>query len=422
MRKSKPILLFVPNDLIIDLDNYLEYNNPPFKVKRVYFYVVVHQLIKMQIMHKNDEYHFITTKYLKEITCNNIGRYVKILRDARFLLFKKVYINGNKAYRYKLKRKYAGEVSKVAIKTTSKTGKKIIKSVNRKKAHYNRQEPHIKVLREQIMNMNFDYDGAEKWVKNNSEGVKKSSYFLAINQIQDKRFRYADRNKTNNRFDTNLTNLKSELKQFIMGEFVSIDLKNSQPFLFAITIYNIITNIGTYSGCLGSVCVIEAFGVKGINNVLKFHQNQEKGDLVNFRNYFDATLNGVLYEEFMKCYPKEMERKEAKEMMFAVLFSRNKSYDKQKKAFTRVYPFVDEVARLLKAKDHRTLPIYLQKLESYLFIDCIAKGLINEGIIPYTIHDSVIVKKKDEAKTIEIMNRVFMSQIGFVPTFSIEDI
>ena len=89
---------------------------------------------------------------------------------------------------------------------------------------------------------------------------------------------------------------KSELKQFIIGEFVSIDLKNSQPFLFAITIYNIITNIGTYSGCLDSVCVVEAFGVKGIKNVLKFHQNQEKGDMVNFRNYFDATLNGVLYE------------------------------------------------------------------------------------------------------------------------------
>jgi hypothetical protein len=422
MRKSKPILLFVPNDLIIDLDNYLEYNNPPFKVKRVYFYVVIHQLIKMQIMHKNDEYHFITTKHLKEITCNNIGRYVKILRDARFLLFKKVYINGNKAYRYKLKRKYAGEVSKVAIKTNSKTGKKIIKSVNRKKAHYNRQEPHIKVLRDRIMNMELDYKGAYKWIENNAEGLKKLSYITAINHIEDKRFRYASRNRTNKRLDTNLTNLKSDFKQFIIGDYVSIDLKNSQPFLLAITIYNIITNIGTYSGCLDSVCVVEVFGVKGIKNVLKFHQNQEKGDLVNFRNYFDATLNGVLYEEFMKCYPKEMERKEAKEMMFAVLFSRNKSYDKQKKAFARVYPFVDEVARLLKAKDHRTLPIYLQKLESYLFIDCIAKELINEGIIPYTIHDSVIVKKKDEAKTIEIMNRVFMSQIGFVPTFSIEDI
>ena len=77
---------------------------------------------------------------------------------------------------------------------------------------------------------------------------------------------------------------------------------------------------------------------------------------------------------------------------------------------------------LLKEKDHRALSIYLQKLESYLFIDCIAKELINEGIIPYTIHDSVIVKKKDEAKAIEMMNWFFMSQIGFVPTFSIEDI
>lgn len=421
MRTSKPIVLFIPDNLIADLDDYLEYNAPKFKAKNLYFYYVIHYLIKQQIIH-DDEYHFITTKYLKKITCNNIGRYVKILRDAKFIISKQVVINGNKAYKYKLASKYSRGASKVEIKTSSKLGKKIVKSLNRKKSHYNRQQPHIKVLRDRIMNMELDYKGAYKWIENNADGLKKLSYITAINHIEDKRFRYASRNRTNKRLDTNLTNLKSELKQFIMGEFVSIDLKNSQPFLFAITIYNIITNIGTYSGCLDSVCVVEAFGVKGIKNVLKFHQNQEKGDLVNFRNYFDATLNGVLYEEFMKCYPKEMERKEAKEMMFAVLFSRNKSYDKQKKAFARVYPFVDEVARLLKAKDHRALSIYLQKLESYLFIDCIAKELINEGIIPYTIHDSVIVKKKDESKTIEIMNRVFMSQIGFVPTFSIEDI
>ncbi len=381
----------------------------------------------MQIMHKNDEYHFITTKHLKEITCYNIGRYVRILRDARFLLFKKVYINGNKAYKYKLKKKYVGEVSKVAIKTTSKTGKKIIKSVNRKKAHYNRQAPHIKVLREQIMNMNFDYDGAEKWVKNNSKGVKKSSYFLAINQIQDKRFRYADRNKTNNRFDTNLTNLKSELKQFIKEDLVSIDLKNSQPFLLAIFIHNIITNLGTYSGCLSRDSVVEAFGVIAIKKVLKFHQNQEKDNLANFRTYYNSTINGSLYDDFMLEFDGGLTRKECKEIMFKVLFSQNKTgnfipYKKEKEVFSSIYPFIMEVVKILKEKKHNILPIFLQKLESYLFIDCIAKELINEGIIPYTIHDSVIVKKKDEAKTIEIMNRVFMSQIGFVPTFSIEDI
>ncbi len=73
MRTSKPIVLFIPDNLIADLDDYLEYNAPKFKAKNLYFYYVIHYLIKQQIIHKDVEYHFITTKYLKKITCNNIG-------------------------------------------------------------------------------------------------------------------------------------------------------------------------------------------------------------------------------------------------------------------------------------------------------------------------------------------------------------
>jgi hypothetical protein len=84
-----------------------------------------------------------------------------------------------------------------------------------------------------------------------------------------------------------------------------------------------------------------------------------------------------------------------------------------------VYPFISEVVGVLNMKDNQTLPIYLQRLESYLFIDCLAKELVNNGIIPFTIHDSVIVKTKHQAKTIEIMNKVFKDQIGVVPTFDV---
>jgi tRNA(Glu) U13 pseudouridine synthase TruD len=83
---------------------------------------------------------------------------------------------------------------------------------------------------------------------------------------------------------------------------------------------------------------------------------------------------------------------------------------------------VYEVVKALKARDHKTLPIYLQSLESYLFIDCIAKELVTNDIIPLTIHDSVIVKTKDQAKTIEIINKVFMEQIGVIPSFDIKNL
>ena len=61
-------------------------------------------------------------------------------------------------------------------------------------------------------------------------------------------------------------------------------------------------------------------------------------------------------------------------------------------------------------------------VESYLFIDCIAKELVNNGIVPFTIHDSVIVKAEHQLKTIDIMNEVFMKQIGVTPSFKVENL
>jgi len=117
--------------------------------------------------------------------------------------------------------------------------------------------------------------------------------------------------------------------------------------------------------------------------------------------------------------------------MFKVLFSKNIDYNKrskfipynkEKKVFNSVYPFVYEIVKIFKNKDNKKLPIYLQKIESYLFIDCITKELVENGIIPFTIHDSVMVKKQDKEKTIEIINKVFIEQVGIVPKLKIEKV
>ncbi len=47
---------------------------------------------------------------------------------------------------------------------------------------------------------------------------------------------------------------------------------------------------------------------------------------------------------------------------------------------------------------------------------------MEHGIIPFTIHDSVIVKTKDQTKTIKIMNEVFMKQISVIPSFDIKNL
>lgn len=431
MRVSKSIILYLPELLVRELEKYLKNYPPNFKFDRIYFYYVIHHLTIMQIQYKNSEYQYLDKKYLKSVTISNIDRYIKILVNGEFIITNKSYKPGYHSLKYKLNPKFITGVSKISLDTKSKLGKRIIKNQYNKKAHYNRLEPHLSSMKDELMEMELDYVKANRWIENNSVSSKQISYLTSVNHIEDKRFRYFKRNSTNGRVDTNLTNLKSDLRQFIIGDFVSIDVKNSQPFLLGLVLDNIINNRDTLCCYLEEGKLKETFGIKSIQKILLFHQNQEKSKMVNLLAFYDSVLEGTLYDDFINSFQGEFTREDVKKIMFKVLFSRNQihcnykkiiPYEKEKNIFASVYPFVYEAVKILKTKDHRLLPIYLQQLESYLFIDCIAKELVNNGIIPLTIHDSVIVKEEHKLKTLHIINRVFMDQIGVKPSFDIKNL
>ena len=95
-------------------------------------------------------------------------------------------------------------------------------------------------------------------------------------------------------------------------------------------------------------------------------------------------------------------------------------YEKDKKIFASIYPLIYESIENLKTKDNVLLPVFLQKIESYIFIDCIAKELVNAGIVPLTVHDSVIVKTEHQERTIKIINKIFIENFNVIPTFEIK--
>lgn len=431
MRVSKPVILYLPQSLISELDNYLEEAPPNFKFERKYFYYLIHYLTVMAIQYKNDEYFPMKRDFLKSVTVSNIDRYIKILENGEFIISDKSYKKGMKSLKYKLNLLFIDGLSKFELQPGCKLSNRIVKKLYQGKSHYNRLEPHLRRMKDEFMKIELDYPAAYKWIENNSKGIQWLNYFTSVNHIEDKRFRYFKRNKTNRRLDTNLTNFKSDLRQFIKGNYVSIDLKNSQPFLLGVLIDRIINNRDTLCCYLEDGKLIENFGVKQIKSILLFRQNQEKSNLAKFRTFYNSVSKGVLYEELIKSFPRDNTREVVKRIMFEVLFSRNEYYsryrkiipfERNKKAFERVFPFVSQAVRTLKTKDHKVLPIYLQSLESFLFIDCIAKDLVNNGIVPFTIHDSVIVKKEYHKKALEIMEDVFMKQLGVIPSFDVKDL
>ena len=154
--------------------------------------------------------------------------------------------------------------------------------------------------------------------------------------------------------------------------------------------------------------------------------------MVNLKEFADCVNTGSMYEYIGKSFDGKYTRDEIKDIMFKVLFSRNIENDNgkfipfedEKKVFAKVFPIVAEMVRVLKDdkypfNKYKILPVSLQKIESYIFIDCIAKDLVSAGIVPLTIHDSVIVETKYTQQALEIIHSVFLEYFGVIPALHV---
>jgi hypothetical protein len=190
-----------------------------------------------------------------------------------------------------------------------------------------------------------------------------------------KKYWTVSRNTTNNRLDTNLTNLASPILDVIMelNNLSQIDLGNSQFALLASTLPSDLVHPTT----------------------LEFK---------------DAAATGVLYE-LVQSKLNLTSRKRAKQATFELLFSshKNKSEDlsKMRVEFPEVMDYIDT----FKIKNgHKNFSISLQKIESDLFIDNILRQLSSLSLGCLTKHDSVICKKEDLGEVLGIMNLIFKSK------------
>lgn len=215
-----------------------------------------------------------------------------------------------------------------------------------------------------------------------------SSIFLINNGKNNKSLRF-NRNPTNKRLDTNLTNMASDLRPFIIGyENMSyLDLNNSQPVLF--------------------------------NIILKAHYLNANSVLKNEIDlYFELTISGQWYEYLQSIY--KLTRTECKEIWMKIAYSKNSSYKQEKYKFKQVFPEINSIIENYKVKDNADFAISLQKLESKIFIDEICKELVNNNIIPFTLHDGLLVPKENEQFTLQIMQTVLSKHLGAMPQISIE--
>lgn len=219
-----------------------------------------------------------------------------------------------------------------------------------------------------------------------------SSRISSVNAIHNgslnKTLRFK-RNDTNKRLDTNLTNMASDLRPFIVGyENMSyLDLSNSQPVLFNILLQS-------------------------------YRKNASEALLKEIDDYFSITTSGKWYEWLQGLYG--LTRNECKEIWMKIAYSKNHHNKEVKQIFQKEFPLVYSIIAQIKKEKHADFAIELQKIESKIFIDEICKELVNNSIMPYTMHDGLLVQIEHEMETLNIMQSILKDRLGAIPLIKVE--
>jgi len=448
MKKHKPIILFCPASVLDVINQNVN--------KNIEFYVyIIHYILKKPANDKRyKDFIPIDKEKINSLFNCLSDRYVKFLEKYELIESDKKYIPKKKALYYRINPKHKSNLVLFELQPDKILFKGIINSIKNQKSNFSKLEPHLYKMAKEFMNIDYDLKNALNWLNTIPDEDKKPYYSISINLFYDKRFRYFKRNPTNNRLDSNLTNLKKEFRQFIKGNYVSIDLKNSQPFLLSILIQkitdilqyfylkNIEINNKTIDEILNNkhlpLCLkldlqtlIKHFDLKALKLLLLIRKKYNLFYFTNLSLFKNWVVSGTFYDKFIQKFDGNLSRDEAKQIMFEVLFSQNKTYKNhkliipyksEKKIFADVFPVIFEIVEALKEKQHNKLAIYLQKLESNLFIDKIAKELVEKEIIPFTVHDSIIIPVELKNKALNIIKTSFKKELGIIPSFHIENL
>ena len=273
---------------------------------------------------------------------------------------------------------------------------------------------------------------------------------------------YADRNETNLRLDSNLTNLKSDFIGLLSidGQRLSqVDLKNSQFRFFIYLLEQCERKIlfGNAAIDFPAAKFSAAAGAKLDNTweggkekeidekfvtllCVKFDELciDKRGSTPSFTTDYSLFKKlgktGGLYEYIQKIYWDEkgvkISRKEAKKMMFTIAFSayRYQPECKQliKKHFPSVIGLIDAYKRAMcdtyaddatitpvqaREKGNASFAVMLQQTESLVFIDRILAECHKRNIKALSKHDSILCRQCDRhivTKVIcKVLNKIF---------------
>jgi len=240
-----------------------------------------------------------------------------------------------------------------------------------------------------------------------------------------------------------ITNIQKDYRNFITYDekkLISIDIKNSQPYLTCILFKSEFWNGKSYLN-LNQL-------PQNIQNLINFPNipimmgsflsTQENG---SFNKYIELVGSGKMYEFIIDVVNttkgETIKREDAKEAMFSTIFSSNRGGNNNtmswlknvyKDEFNSVYNLFKLIKKDYKIKDekkpHAKLACLLQAIESEIILHRCCKRIWEEGnknVPIFTIHDSIITTKEHEDFVKRIMFEELNKCIGVSPNFNIDN-
>ncbi|HEY5124519.1 MAG TPA: hypothetical protein VIK14_12370 [Ignavibacteria bacterium] len=354
---------------------------------------------------KKDEngYSYLNMSYLRK-QIPQAEQYIKYLLSIHLIERTKGYIPGERSYGYRIASEYG---SKYIVKTVS--DQKLIRKINKAPKKFARG---FSVQNKSIKDFTLDPQ-AVQFAENNYTGESYNSAIVSINMVNNEE-KYSSIDEAGGRFYSNLTNMPSELRQFVIVNNrylrANVDIKNSQPY-FTIMI---LTNPGG---------LVRFAKNKEFAMILK---NLKIPDTDDIKLYINLVTNGQFYEYLMPYFKAKglpCTRDEVKKQVMIILFDQNrKRVSRAKRIFRKLFPTVHNIFCIVRGEGGgERFPILLQAIEAYIVLRVILPKLNSEHpeIIAFTIHDSLLVTDNPE-----IMEKVMTEELtkftGYSPILKIE--
>ncbi len=457
----KSLTLYVPTSF--DIDKLLEQCEPNFKgYHRDKFIYLVHLINDIPTRRKDEKFMggFIPlhSSILRRKLGDTYRKHLDYLIQQNVLEEDSQYFVGQKSRGFKFTPAHNTEVKPVEI-----TKKTLIKSILKftnidfdKNTIFSNELDVSYLYKWFNPNLSIHFENAQDWLYQEylKSGGKDNVYLeenammtynkrlIPVYKLERGEFSPTI-DKTASRLHSTLTQIKSELRQFITYEnktLVSVDIKNSQPYLSCVLFNKDCFNNGNIGKKLSLFNTTYIDYIDYTNNksyqyfVYYVSKNwNAKNRAKDVDKYIELVANGVFYEEFGKLLEEEGLvqnvpdlRKYAKNTTFITLFSPNhhSRFCEEIKVFKRIFPSVYRIFSMIKKgkSQHNALACLLQNFEARLVLGIACKKITESypSAPIFTLHDSIITTQEYLDKVKEVLFETLSNNVGVNPTLQIE--